>query len=137
MQQHESLIMAYMNQEKKVKIAAALKKVVPADWKYTLGVDNHSTIVMTITSAPVNLLAKAQANSEYVKDNFQVNQFYPEKSFDGRTLETVMKILDALNLNNHDNSDIMTDYFDVGHYVNLNIGRWNKPFVCTSLFAEA
>lgn len=30
--------MAYMDQEKKAKIAAALKKVMPKDWKYSLSV---------------------------------------------------------------------------------------------------
>jgi hypothetical protein len=29
---------------------------------------------------------------------------------------------------NHDRSDIQSDYFDVGWYVDINIGRWNKPY---------
>jgi phenolic acid decarboxylase len=44
--------MAYVNQEKKAKI---LKKVMPKGWKYSLAVRNHSTIVCTIKSAPVDL----------------------------------------------------------------------------------
>ncbi len=28
----------------------------------------------------------------------------------------------------YDNSDIMTDYFDVAWYVDINIGKWNKPY---------
>jgi hypothetical protein len=43
----------------------------------------------------------------------------------------------ALNCDNYDNSDSMTDYFDVGHYVDLNIGKWDKPFVCTSVAVAA
>jgi len=46
-------------------------------------------------------------------------------------LQTMRAIIKALNLDNYDRSDSMTDYFDVGHYVNINIGRWNKPFVFT------
>jgi hypothetical protein len=38
------------------------------------------------------------------------------------------KISDALNLDNFDKSDSMTDYFHVGHYVDINVGKWNKPF---------
>ena len=45
--------MAFMNHAKKRLIADALKKVVPKDWKYTLAVRHHSTIVMTIRSAPI------------------------------------------------------------------------------------
>jgi hypothetical protein len=29
---------------------------------------------------------------------------------------------------NHDNSDIQTDYFDVGWYIDINIGAWNAPY---------
>ena len=50
--------MAYIDQTKKAKIAANLKKVVPAGWKYSLAVRNHSTIVLTISAAPVNLIAE-------------------------------------------------------------------------------
>ena len=46
--------MAYMNQQKKAVIAAALKTVVPKDWKYTLRVRNHMEIVMVIREAPVD-----------------------------------------------------------------------------------
>jgi hypothetical protein len=35
----------------------------------------------------------------------------------------------AMNDGNHDRSDIQTDYFDVGWYVDVNIGRWNKPYI--------
>jgi hypothetical protein len=28
----------------------------------------------------------------------------------------------------YDNSDIMTDYFDVAYYNNINIGKWDKPY---------
>ena len=56
--------MAHMNQEKKAKIAAALKQVVPAGWKYSLAVRHHSSIVMTISAAPVDLIG-AHKKSEY------------------------------------------------------------------------
>jgi hypothetical protein len=30
---------------------------------------------------------------------------------------------------NHNRSDIMSDYHDVGWYVDINIGQWNKPYI--------
>ena len=27
-----------------------------------------------------------------------------------------------------DKSDIMTDYFNTAYYLDINIGRWNKPY---------
>ena len=123
--------MAYMNQEQKAKIASELKKVMPADWKYSLSVHHHSTIVLTISAAPVDLIAQMKMNLERGcnhKDYVQVNHYHLDKQFAGELLETFRKIRQALNTDNYDRSDIQTDYFEVGHWVNINIGRWNKPF---------
>ena len=48
--------------------------------------------------------------------------------FSGDLLATFEAICAAMNLGNHDNSDPMTDYFDVGHYISISIGAWTKPF---------
>jgi hypothetical protein len=123
--------MAYVNQEKKQKIAAALKLVVPAGWKYSLAVRNHSTIVCTISKAPVDLIAAFQP--ERPTTSIDVNVYYVGTHCkDAATAEILQKIVDALNTDNFDKSDIMTDYFNVGHYVDLNIGRWDRPFVVTT-----
>lgn len=128
--------MAYMSQEKKKEIAAALKEVVPKSWKYSLGVRHHSTIVMTIRSAPIDLIAernqavadKLDRGYQVVKDNFSVNPYNGEICLT-KSAEIFRKILKILNTGNYDNSDIMTDYFDVNFYVDLRVGEWNKPFV--------
>ena len=121
--------MDYMDQTKKAAIAAALKKVVPAGWKYSLRVRNHLSIDMTIQSAPVDLLAA-------FGDHYQVNTYHYDRHLEKNGRADLVPVFDAivaaLNLGNHDNSDIQTDYFDVGHYVTLSIGRWDKPFVCTA-----
>ena len=117
--------MAYVSTEDKAKIAEALKAVVPKNWKYTLSVDNHSTIVMTIKSGPSELIEGTESNYQ------QLNPYHLDRDFKGEVLEILLKIKDALNTDNYDNSDIMTDYFDVGHYVHINVGRWNKPFIVT------
>jgi len=112
---------AYMNQEMKAEIRAELKKVLPKSWKWSLGVKHYSTIVLTISKADVNLLKDDATYAD-------INTFHLGHHFSGEVLAVFEKIVKALNLNNHDNSDVMTDYFDVGHYVNLNIGKYNKPF---------
>lgn len=136
--------MAYMDQTRKARIAAELKNVMPQGWKYSLGVQNHSTIVLTIQSAPVDLIAAIKArsaqvamqrgNEDYARDivDAQLNEFHLDMQFEGELLATFERIKDALNVGNHDRSDIMTDYFDVGWYVQINVGKWNKPFVHTA-----
>lgn len=124
--------MAYMSQEKKAEIAAALKKVVPDGWKYSLAVDNHSSIVFTLRQAPVDVLANIrEATSLVVGTSFEVNHYYIENQFSGEVLEIMLKIKAALFEGNWDKSDIQTDYFNVGWYVHIHIGRWNAPFLDT------
>lgn len=126
--------MAYMNQELKAKLAANLKKVVPKDWKYSLRVTNHSGITMQIKEAPVDLLGYLHVNSEYVRDYACLNTHGYKSHFKGApeaVVDQIGKIITALNDGNHDNSDIQTDYFDVGWYVSVEFGAWDSPFVNT------
>lgn len=135
--------MAYMSQEKKAKIAAALKAIPELKgWKYSLKVCNHTSIQMTIRKAPVDLIDNLvnvmqqdpQRNGQHVeyvqRDRYhQVNEFYLDRQFSGKVLETFKKIAAALNTDNFDHSDIQSDYFHVGHYVHLHVGEWDQPFI--------
>lgn len=123
--------MAHMNQEKKARIAAALKLVMPKGWKYSLAVRNHSTIVLTISSAPVDILAERARvcaahkglKLQHEREHVNLNVYHLDKAFDGELLATFKAINKALNLDSH-----MTDYFDADHYVEINVGAWNKAF---------
>lgn len=128
--------MAYVSKEKKAKIAEALKAVVPAGWRYSLAVRHHRTIVMTVTSAPFDLI-RAFKKTEYRdperETHLQVNPYHYRDHIDDQCVADVLdRIMGALNTDNHDRSDRMTDYYDVGHYVELNIGKYDRPFVATS-----
>lgn len=121
--------MAYMDQERKALLAAELKKVMPAGWKYSLAVRNHSTIVLTITEAPFDLMAVVVQPSSRESGHYQVNNHHPLECFTDECVGEAFKaIVAALNAGNHDRSDSYTDYYDVGWYVDVQIGRWNKPF---------
>lgn len=121
--------MAYMDQAKKAQLAAALKTVVPAGWKYSLAVRNHSTIVMTITEAPFDLIAALKPQNQKRSDAHLNHHYIREQFQDECVADVFEKIVAALNTGNHDRSDSMTDYFDVGWYIDLRIGRWDKPFI--------
>ena len=128
--------MAFMNQDKKAVIAAQLKAVMPAGWKYSLRVHHHSTLILQIASAPVDLL-NARPDDAEIRAGYRINTsgnyrginlYHLDAEFSGDLLATFEAICAAMNLGNHDNSDPMTDYFDVGHYISISIGAWNKPF---------
>jgi hypothetical protein len=130
--------MAYMSQDHKKKIAAALKKVVPAGWKYSLSVRHHSTIVMTVTAAPLDFSDKVDWYEGKVRPVFEVNPYHFERNIlCDEFRATVKAIMDCLNLDNYDNSDRMSDCVNVGHYVTLTFGAFGRPFINTAAVAEA
>lgn len=132
--------MAYMSQENKKQLAANLKAALKGSGlKYSLGVSNHSTITMKITSGPVdfiqNYVAVVSKKPEYERTfdktitSLRVNEYHYQNQFTGKALDLLKKIVPALNVGNHDRSDIQSDYFDVGWYVDVSIGAFRKPYV--------
>lgn len=111
--------MAYFNQEKKKAIAPKIKEVCKKyGMKATLAVEHHSTVVLNIKSGVI----------DFGKEDCQVNHYHIDRDYDGIAKDFLLEVNEVLNTGNWDRSDSMTDYFDVGHYVNINIGKWNKPY---------
>lgn len=42
--------------------------------------------------------------------------------------EVLKSVYDFANSYNYSDTDAMTDYFDVGFYLHIHIGKWDKPF---------
>lgn len=132
--------MAHVNQARKATLAAACKAAL-AKWpgvKWTLSVRNHSTIVMTIASGDIDFEADAVLNdmrgeTERLRDGHaDVHRHGISRDWSGEAKRFLTAASEALHTGNHDNSDIQSDYFDVGWYVDIQIGRWNKPYACTA-----
>ena len=139
--------MAYMNQEKKAKIAAALKVVLKKyNVKGNLSVKNHSTISLTVKSGPidfiqnfiqvarakphVNRLDDKQAAHMQTKQYLDVNPYWYEEQFNGTALKFLEEAFESMRSAGwYNNSDVQSDYFDVAYYVDLKIGKWDKPYV--------
>lgn len=122
--------MAYMNKEMKASIVAEVKKVLPKNWKASFAIRNYSTIVMTISKATFDLSVFNKYDS-YVEEHgyLSIHSAYLKSATKSDELNEIFaKIGVALNGLNHDNSDIMTDYFDVGYYVDFNVGSYKKPY---------
>ncbi len=111
--------MAYMNQEKKAKLAPKIKAILKKHGvKGSIAVRNHSTLVVNISSGSI----------DFGGDRIQVNPYWYQDHYEGRPLELFKELIPAMNDGNHDRSDAMTDYFDVGWYIDVNVGKWNKPY---------
>lgn len=137
--------MAFIDQKMKSVISAALKQCMPSDWKYSLAVRHHAEIVMTIMSAPADIIGEldsvAQATAQRrgypfspIRDgNVQLgdsstgikDQFPPDSKIYA-VLEHALVALQSAGW--YDNSDVQRDHVDIAYYYRIDIGRWNKPF---------
>lgn len=126
--------MAYMNQEKKAKIAAMLKPVLKKyGVKGSLSVHNHSTITLTLKSGVIDFFEDYGDREDARKFGIQVNPYWFHDHFAGKSKEFLTEAFNALkSADYYDNSDAMIDYFDTAYYYGINVGKWNKPYVLTA-----
>jgi ABC-type transport system substrate-binding protein len=134
--------MAYMNQERKNKLAPGIKAALKK-WgmKGTISVQNYSTLVVKITSGKIDFEAaaiKEKFAPGFNFTGFNVHGHWRGYNFSGDAADFLTELHKAMNtdgdtLGNHDNSDTMTDYFDVGWYTNVEIGdRYGKQYQVTA-----
>jgi hypothetical protein len=136
--------MAYMSQEKKAQLAPGIKAVLKKfGMKGSISVNNHSTLVCNVSEGPLDIIgnmyeiAMKKPDTFYARDkapkpnHIQVNPYWISENYSGKVLQFVQALKDAMDIGNHDRSDIQTDYFDVGWYIDINIGKWDKPFQLT------
>lgn len=135
--------MAYMNQEKKAKIAAKIKPILAKyGVKGSLSVRNHSTVVLTLKSGKIDFIGNLNkvcgSNPYQVDRGFRpvtngctdVNQYWYQDHHDGKAKKFLDEIFPALKSADwYDESDAMTDYFNTAYYVDVNVGKWNKPYI--------
>ena len=135
--------MAYMNQERKAKINKMLKPIL-AKYKVkgSLSVRNHSTIVLTLKSGAIDFIGNSNrvcGNDFYqVQRGFkpttsgydQVNPYWFQDHYDGDAKAFLTEAFKALKSADwYDESNAMIDYFNTAYYVDVNIGKWNTPYI--------
>lgn len=137
---------AYMNQTKKADIAAKVKPILAKyGMKGSLSVRNHSTIVLTLTSGPIDFIGDlnqtrqfgyvtAEVDKDKMRERYEIviNPYWYQEHYTGQSLAFLSEIFPALKgADWYDRSDIQTDYFDTAYYVDVNVGKWNKPYILT------
>jgi len=122
--------MAYMSQSKKSDIAPKVKAILKKfNVKGSLAVRNHSTLVLNVKAGSVDFMQDYGDEESARNFGIQVNPYWYHEHFTGKSKQFLKEVLTAMNDGNHDRSDIQSDYFDVGWYVDVNIGKWNKPYI--------
>ncbi len=135
--------MAYMNSEMKTQIAAKIKPILAKyGVKGSLSVRNHSTIVLTLKSGKIDFVGnlnkvcsspdnpRSHEFRPVTNGNIDVNQYWYQNHFDGVAKKFLDEVIPAMKgADWYDRSDIMTDYFDTAYYFDVNVGKWNKPYI--------
>ncbi len=123
--------MAYVSQEMKAKLAPAIKAICKKyGVKATIAVRHNSTLVLNIKSAKVDFFGDYSKNSSISRGHMQVNICWCRESFSGKSKEFFNEIIPAMEGADYfDESDVQTDYFYVSHYIDINIGSFDKHFV--------
>lgn len=135
--------MAYINQERKKQLEPAIKALLKEyGLKGSLRISHHSTLILTIAAGEIDFIGNYNETGERnhyraiswcpATDYIQANHYHLDKTFSGRAFEALDKLRDAMMIGNHDRSDISSDYFDVGWWIAIHIGAWNKPYICTA-----
>jgi endo-1,4-beta-D-glucanase Y len=128
--------MAYMNQERKAKIATALKPILAKyKMKGTLRTRQHA-ITLTLRSGPVDFIQDLQTfpgardKNELRKDyHLNINQYHYKTNYEGVSAQFIDEANTAMMAADYyDNSDIMTDYFSTAYYYDITVGTWEKPY---------
>lgn len=134
--------MAYMSTERKQALSPKIKAICKKyGIKATLAVRNHSTLVLNVKSGTIDFIGNS--NAVCGKDQWMmargykpntsgyesVNVYHFKNHYDGKAKAFLTEVYHAMMVGNHDNSDIQTDYFDIGWYVDINIGKWNAPYI--------
>lgn len=140
--------MAYMNQERKAQIVAAVKPILAKyGVKGTFAVRSHSTICLNIKSGKIDFIenfietdknkpyAKYMSDDQiaYIRKNkmIDVNPYWFQEHFSGKAKAFLTEVFQGMKSAGwYDRSDSQTDYFDTAYYVDVNVGAWDKPYVC-------
>lgn len=141
--------MAYVSQELKAKLAPQIKAVLKKyGMKGTIAVNHGMTLVVNIKSGKLDMIGNyletnaesirmrttpehAESQLNYIRTSqfLDINQYWYQDHFTGDCKAFLAELIPAMKGEDfYDNSDIMTDYFDVSHYVDINVGNWQKPY---------
>jgi hypothetical protein len=133
--------MAYVSQEMKAKLSPAIKAICKHyGIKASIAVRNHSTLVLNIKQGGIDFIGNynrtcgAKSRPDHLPfrpaaDSIDVNTHWYHEQFSGVAKTFLTEMIAAMKGPEFfDHSDIQSDYFHLSHYIDINIGSWNKPY---------
>ena len=139
--------MAYISQADKAKLAPTIKAILAKyGVKGTLSVRNHMSLVLTLKSGKIDFIENfiktdaeksygqpmSDDNVAYIRKNRQldVNTYWIDSHYSGKAQAFLTEVKAAMEGPDFfNNDDVQSDYFNRSHYVDINIGKWDKPYI--------
>jgi hypothetical protein len=124
--------MAFMSQERKKELSPWIKQVLAKyDLKASITVNNHSTLVVSILEWPIDFFSQDsyKHSDKYDGTHMNVNVFWISDNFAWIARDALMELYAAMQVGNYDHSDSQSDYFCVWWHSDIQIGKWDKPYV--------
>lgn len=116
--------MAYISAEQTRQIKKNLKKEFP-NVKFSVTNHNFTSVSVRIMESDIDF-SDIMSGCSGVGGEMSINHYHLYNY--GKHEPMFRKIVDIINVGNHNNSRPEIDYFDVGWYIHLNIGKWDKPY---------
>lgn len=116
--------MAYISQEEKKELAPGIKAVLKKyGMKGSIAINHYSSLVVNVSKGVIPF--KHSHGDGYT----QVNTYHIDSWYEGVAKDFLNELLAAMKGTKwYDRSDAMTDYFDTAYYMDINLGKWNKPY---------
>lgn len=123
--------MAYVSKEFKAERAPLIRALLKEyGLKGSVSVRNHSQLVTKIRSGAIDFFEGCNKDLGYKT----VNHYYVNDAYSGVAQEFLSKLVNIMfGPDYYDNSDLMSDYFNCSHYISIEIGSWDKPYVYAGL----
>jgi hypothetical protein len=136
--------MAHVSQDKKKELSTGIKAVLKKyNMKGSISVKHHSTLVVTLKSGSLDIItnwyetgkgsrsAYMNGHMETEKPTYlQVNEYWIDQNYSSDVKDFLNELHDAMKGPDFfNNDDIQSDYFHRSHYVDIRVGRWDKPYI--------
>ena len=124
-------------------IAPVIKEILKKyNLKGSLAISDHMKLVLNIKSGAIDFISERNTNTKAVcerrgdtfipttKDYISICENYFHETFVGTTADCLNELYTALKGDEYVNEDVsQTDYFYRSHFIEMNIGKWDKPYV--------
>ena len=139
--------MLFRSQDTKAKLAPTVKAILKKyGVKGSLSIRNHMSLVLTLKSGEIDFIENyiaTDANKHYgqpmsadqvayIRKNgyLDVNTYWIDAHYTGKAKDFLTEMKAAMEGPDFfNNDDIQTDYFSRSHYVDILIGKYDKPYI--------